>query len=99
VTVAEASRHQRLREHLAYLGMTVAAENREAELDRALKNKLSAATQVPESLLDIEVPATHAPSSRPAAEKASVVLTSNRGFSDWRQVFADPVVATAIVDQ
>jgi DNA replication protein DnaC len=32
-------------------------------------------------------------------EKGSVILTSNRGFSDWGQVFADSVVATAIVDR
>ena len=32
-------------------------------------------------------------------EKGSVVLTSNRGFSDWGQVFADAVVASAIVDR
>jgi len=32
-------------------------------------------------------------------EKASIVLTSNRGFDDWNQVFADPVVASAIVDR
>jgi hypothetical protein len=30
-------------------------------------------------------------------DKASIVLTSNRGFGDWNQVFADPVVASAIV--
>ena len=27
------------------------------------------------------------------------MLTSNRGFGDWNQVFADPVVASAIVDR
>jgi DNA replication protein DnaC len=27
------------------------------------------------------------------------VLTSNRGFGDWGQVFADQVVATAILDR
>ena len=32
-------------------------------------------------------------------EKGSIILTSNRGFSDWGQVFADSVVATAIVDR
>lgn len=32
-------------------------------------------------------------------DKGSIVLTSNRGFSDWTQVFADPVVASAIVDR
>lgn len=32
-------------------------------------------------------------------EKGSVVLTSNRGFGDWSQVFADAVVASAIVDR
>ncbi len=32
-------------------------------------------------------------------DRGSVILTSNRGFSDWSQVFADPVVAGAIVDR
>jgi DNA replication protein DnaC len=32
-------------------------------------------------------------------ERGSVVLTSNRGFADWGQVFADQVVAAAIVDR
>jgi DNA replication protein DnaC len=33
-------------------------------------------------------------------EKGSpIILTSNRGFSDWGQVFTDQVVATAIVDR
>jgi DNA replication protein DnaC len=32
-------------------------------------------------------------------ERGSIVLTSNRGFSDWGQVFADQVVAAAILDR
>ncbi len=32
-------------------------------------------------------------------ERGSIVLTSNRGFADWNQVFADSVVASAIVDR
>jgi DNA replication protein DnaC len=32
-------------------------------------------------------------------ERGSIVLTSNRGFGDWGQVFADGVVATAILDR
>ena len=32
-------------------------------------------------------------------DRGSVILTSNRGFSDWGQVFADAVVAGAIVDR
>jgi len=32
-------------------------------------------------------------------QEDGIVLTSNRGFSDWGQVFADQVVATAIVDR
>jgi IstB-like ATP binding protein len=32
-------------------------------------------------------------------KSSSIVITSNRGFSDWSQVFADQVVATAIVDR
>ena len=32
-------------------------------------------------------------------EKGSVILTSNRGFGDWGQVFADQFVATAVVDR
>jgi len=53
----EPSSYQRLREHLAYLQMTAAAEHLAVELDRALKEKLSA-TQVLEQLLAIEVAAT-----------------------------------------
>ncbi len=33
------------------------------------------------------------------ADKGAIILTSNRGFADWGQVFADPVVATASVDR
>ena len=32
-------------------------------------------------------------------ERASVILTSNRGFGDWSQIFLDTVVASAIVDR
>lgn len=32
-------------------------------------------------------------------EKASMILTSNKGFVDWGEVFADQVVATAILDR
>jgi DNA replication protein DnaC len=32
-------------------------------------------------------------------EKGSIVLTSNRGFAEWGQVFADPVVASAVLDR
>lgn len=32
-------------------------------------------------------------------ECGSIVLTSNRGFADWGSVFADQVVATAILDR
>jgi DNA replication protein DnaC len=37
--------------------------------------------------------------SRRYEKQAPIVLTSNRGFSDWGQVFADQVVASAIVDR
>lgn len=32
-------------------------------------------------------------------ERGSIVLTSNRGFGDWGAVFADQVVASAILDR
>ena len=32
-------------------------------------------------------------------EKGAVILTSNRGFSEWGHVFGDPVVATALLDR
>jgi DNA replication protein DnaC len=32
-------------------------------------------------------------------EKGSIIVTSNRGFADWSQIFNDPVVASAIVDR
>jgi DNA replication protein DnaC len=28
-----------------------------------------------------------------------MILTSNRGFSEWAHVFGDPVVATALLDR
>lgn len=32
-------------------------------------------------------------------EKGSIVLTSNKTFSEWGQVFGDEVLATAILDR
>ncbi|OKW69287.1 AAA family ATPase [Escherichia coli] len=32
-------------------------------------------------------------------EKASIVLTSNKGFADWGEMFGDHVLATAILDR
>ena len=32
-------------------------------------------------------------------EKGEMILTSNRGFAEWGDVFGDPVVATALLDQ
>jgi DNA replication protein DnaC len=32
-------------------------------------------------------------------ERGSIILTSNRGFADWGSVFADQVVAGAILDR
>jgi DNA replication protein DnaC len=55
----EATSYQRLREHLAYLGMTAAAEALSVELDRALHQQRSV-TQVLESLLQIQVADTAA---------------------------------------
>lgn len=59
MTATEATSYQRLREHLAYLRLTTAAEHLSAELDRALKEQLSA-TLVLERLLEVEVEETRA---------------------------------------
>jgi len=59
VSAVEATSYQRLREHLAYLKLTTAAEHLSPELDRALADKLSA-TQVLERLLELEVEETRA---------------------------------------
>lgn len=32
-------------------------------------------------------------------EKGAMILTSNRGFAEWSEVFGDPVVATALLDR
>jgi len=32
-------------------------------------------------------------------EKSSTIITSNKSFSDWQELFGDPVVATAILDR
>ena len=57
--MSEATAYQRLREHLAYLGLTAAAEHLSGELDRALAER-SSPTRVLERLLDLEVEATRA---------------------------------------
>lgn len=32
-------------------------------------------------------------------EKGSIILTSNKGFSDWGEIFGDPALAAAILDR
>ena len=32
-------------------------------------------------------------------EKGAMILTSNRSFTEWAEVFGDPVVATALLDR
>ena len=32
-------------------------------------------------------------------ERGAIILTSNRGFSEWGEVFGDQVIATAILDR
>lgn len=32
-------------------------------------------------------------------EKASIILTSNKSFIDWGELFGDPILATAILDR
>lgn len=32
-------------------------------------------------------------------ERGSMILTSNRGFAEWGEIFGDPVVATALLDR
>jgi DNA replication protein DnaC len=32
-------------------------------------------------------------------ERGSIILTSNRGFGEWGEVFGDAVIATAILDR
>jgi hypothetical protein len=32
-------------------------------------------------------------------KKGAMILTSNRGFAEWCEVFGDPVVATALLDR
>jgi DNA replication protein DnaC len=32
-------------------------------------------------------------------ERGAMILTSNRGFAEWAEVFGDPVVATALLDR
>jgi DNA replication protein DnaC len=32
-------------------------------------------------------------------ERGSIVLTSNKSYSDWGSIFGDPIIATAILDR
>lgn len=61
--MSEQTSYQRLREHLAYLGMTAASDHLAPALDRALKEQRSP-TQVLEELLEIEVAETRARKTR-----------------------------------
>ena len=62
----DATSYQRLREHLAYLGLGAAAEHLAAELDRSLAERTSP-TQVLERLLALEVEATRSRRQRSSA--------------------------------
>jgi DNA replication protein DnaC len=32
-------------------------------------------------------------------EKSSTIITSNKSFGDWQELFGDPVIATAVLDR
>lgn len=32
-------------------------------------------------------------------ERGSIILTSNKSFAQWGEVFPDPIIATAILDR
>lgn len=32
-------------------------------------------------------------------ERSSMIMTGNRGFGEWADIFGDPVVATALLDR
>ena len=32
-------------------------------------------------------------------ERSSTIITSNKSFTDWQELFGDPVIATAILDR
>src|SRR5918911_2036580 len=32
-------------------------------------------------------------------ERGSIILTSNKSYSDWGSIFGDPIIATAILDR
>jgi DNA replication protein DnaC len=32
-------------------------------------------------------------------ERSSTIITSNKSFGDWQEIFGDPVIATAILDR
>ncbi len=33
------------------------------------------------------------------AYKSSTIMTSNKSFTEWEEIFGDPVIATAILDR
>lgn len=56
----------------------------------SLTHRLSA-TDTPSNYVNIHFYAKY--------EKASIILTSNKGFADWGEMFGDNVLATAILDR
>src|SRR5438876_503814 len=109
----EATSYQRLREHLSYLGLSTAAADMVSNLQSAhlagsalykLRTYLKPSVLVIDEVGYLPLDQSSANwifqvVSRRYEKSAPIVLTSNRGFSDWGQVFADQVVATAIVDR
>jgi DNA replication protein DnaC len=82
MTAAPPTSYQRLREHLAYLRLTTAAEHLSTELDRALKEQLSA-TQVLERLLELEVEETRARRQRGRLRYARYPVHKTLGQFDF----------------
>jgi DNA replication protein DnaC len=82
MTAAAPTSYQRLRAHLAYLRLTTAAEHLSTELDRALKEQLSA-TQVLERLLELEVEETRARRQRGRLRYARYPVHKTLGQFDF----------------
>jgi DNA replication protein DnaC len=83
VETEEPSVYQQLREHLAYLQMTAAAEHLAPVLDRALKNHLSA-TQVLETLAEFDF------DFQPGVDRRVVAELSTLRFVEEKRTFRAP---------
>ena len=100
-------RHRRLYRTCFTQAMPLIASLTRAYAENRIEERLKFYCQAKQLIID-EI--GYIPIGRPGAhlffqlisrryEKGALILTSNRSFSQWNEIFGDPVIATAVLDR